>query len=424
MPPRRRASAGAHAAPESSVTHVFDIVIAGGGMAGATLALALRDAGLTVALVETADMGRVAARAPDGAPACGYDDRGIALSVASRRVLEHIGVWERVLAFATAIRAVHVSEAGCFGCVRLAAADLGAETLGHVVIARALGTVLWEAVRAAPWVTPLSPDSVRSAAPGADGITVTCAGAGELSCRLLVVADGAESALRAQLGIDATHTDYGQTAIVCNVTMGLPHDGTAYERFSPHGPLALLPLDGARMVAVNCVATADASGWFALSDAGYCARLDDRFGGRLGGFRSCGARRAYPLARVVAGRQVADRAVLLGGAALTLHPNGAQGFNVALRDVAALAEVLHGGADPGAPAPLQTFARERAADRERVMQFSHGLARVFTSPNPFLAGVRRVGLLLTELAPPLKRELMLFGAGLHGRQPACVRSVA
>lgn len=393
----------------------FDIVIAGGGMVGATLALALRDAGLGIALVEPV--------APGGAAQPSYDDRGIALSLASERVLRHIGTWDRIAARATPIRGVHVTEAGRFGCVRMAADRLGLPALGHVVVARALGAALWEAVRAAPHVTLLCPDAATGARVHGDAVEVRCR-TRTLTCRLLVIADGVDSTLRPQLHIAATEHDYGQCAIVANVTTALPHDGTAYERFGEHGPLALLPLEERRMVSVNCVAAAAAPGWLALDDATYCARLGARMGGRLGGFTHCGARRMYPLRRVVPERQVDTRTVLLGSAALNIHPNGAQGFNVALRDVAGLAELLHGCVDPGAPELLQRFAVERAGDRERVMQFSHGLARMYASRNPAVAALRQAGLLLTEFLPALKKDMMVFGAGLHGRQPACVRSVA
>lgn len=394
----------------------FDIIIAGGGMVGAALALALRDTGHRVALVEPV--------APGAAAQPSYDDRGIALSLASARILRHAGVWDPVAARATPIRAVHVTESGRFGCVRLDAARLGVDALGHVISARALGAALWDAVRASAWITPLCPELALSVEQQhGEAVTLVCRDAGTLTCRLLVVADGVESALRPQLGIGVSRTGYGQTAIVANVTTALPHGGCAYERFGAHGPLALLPLEGGRMVAVNCVADGDVAPWLALSDADYCARLGARFGGRLGGFVHCGGRRTYPLQRVVPDRQVSGRAVLLGAAALTIHPNGAQGFNVALRDVAGLAEVLQGGVDPGAHAVLKNFAAARSEDRERVMRFSHGLVRAYTSTNPLVVGLRQAGLLLAEFAPLLKRDVMLFGAGLHGRQPACVRSV-
>lgn len=396
----------------------FDIAIAGGGMVGATLALALRDSGYHAVLIESVAPGQPAQPS--------YDDRGIALSLASERVLRHIGVWDRVRNSARPIRRVHVSEQSRFGCVQMEAARLGVDALGYVVVARDLGAALWKCVHAADWITPLCPESVTQVEAGADSMQVHAGAAGRLQCRLLVVADGVDSMLRPMLGIDVARFDYRQTAIVANVTSCMPHRGTAFERFSTTGPLALLPLDEPRLVAVNCVGGADADKWLALDDAGYCDQLDRRLGGRLGGFVRCGARRAYPLLRVVPDRQINGRAVLLGSAALHIHPNGAQGFNLALRDVAALAEGLaaHGGADPGAAGLLLAFAEGRREDRERVAQFSHGLARFFASENLLVAGTRQAGLMLTELLPPLKRELMLLGVGLRGRQPACVRSVA
>jgi len=396
----------------------FDIAIAGGGMVGASLALALRHSGYRIALIESV--------APGQAAQPSYDDRGIALSLASARVLRHVGIWDQVHRSATPIRRVHVSEQSRFGCVRMDAASLGAEALGHVVIARELGGALWECVRAAGNITAICPESVLHVEQGVDLLAAHCSVSGRLRCRLLVVADGVESGLRAQLGIDVVRHDYRQSAIVANVTMGQPHADTAYERFDSTGPLALLPLGQQRMVAVNCVASPGVPEWLALGDAEYCAQLDQRLGGRLGGFVQCGARRVYPLQRVWPDRQVSGRAVLLGSAAANLHPNGAQGFNLALRDVAALAESLAGGpgTDPGSAPILAGFAEARREDRERVSGFSHALAQTFASGNPLLTGARQAGMLLTDLLPPVKRELMLFGAGLRGRQPGCVRNAA
>ncbi len=396
----------------------FDIVIAGGGMVGATLALAMRGSGHRVALIEPVAPGQISQSS--------YDDRGIALSLASVRVLRHMGIWDRVRTSASPIRRVHVSEQSRFGCVRMDAARLGVDVLGHVVIARELGAALWECLRAAPWITPLCPDSVMQIEMNPDSVRAQCGSGAVIESRLLVVADGVDSSLRTALGIDVTRHDYRQTAIVANVTTGELHNGTAFERFSPTGPLALLPLDQKRMVAVNCVGNDDAPEWLSLNDAEYCQALGRRFGGRLGGFSQCGTRRAYALQRVMPERQISGRAVLLGNAALNIHPNGAQGFNLALRDVAALAETLStvSGMDPGASLTLTTFADSRREDRERVVQFSHGLAQSFASVNPLLMGLRQAGLLFTELLPPVKRELMLLGAGLRGCQPDWVRSVA
>ena len=396
----------------------FDVVIAGGGMVGATLALALRGSGHRIALIEPVAPGQISQPS--------YDDRGIALSVAGVRVLRHIGIWDRVQRTASPIRRVHVSEQSRFGCVQMEAARLGVDALGHVVIARELGSALWECMQAAEWITPLCPEAVTQLEQNADLVRVQCSAGGALACRLLVVANGVDSCLRTLLGIDVSRHDYRQTAIVANITTRQPHNGTAFERFSPTGPLALLPLDQRRMVAVNCVSSDVASAWLALGDADYCEQLGQRLGGRLGGFSQCGARRAYPLQRVVPDRQVSGRAVLLGSAALNIHPNGAQGFNLALRDVAELAQTLTRGAgmDPGSATALTEFAESRREDRERVARFSHGLARSFASENPLLAGLRQAGLLLMELLPPVKRELMLLGVGLRGRQPDWVRSAA
>jgi 2-octaprenyl-6-methoxyphenol hydroxylase len=411
----------------------YDIAIAGGGMVGASLALALRGSGRGIALIESVAPGEMirhpaSAGTPDAAatvsqPQPSYDERGIALSVSGQRVLEHVGAWDLVRQSAFPIRRVHVSEQSRFGCVRLDAEQLGVPALGHVVVARRLGEALWTRVRAAGGIDTLCPDSVTHIELEADSVRVQCRESSALKSRLLVIADGADSPLRAALGIDADCHEYDQTAIVANVTCRLPHDGTAFERFSSTGPLALLPLDGARMVSVNCVSGAAAAGWLEMDDAEYCGRLGERFGLRLGGFVRCGARRAYPLRRVMPKRQSAGRALLLGNAALTIHPNGAQGFNLALRDVAALAEAVATVGDPGAEETVAAFLAQRRADRARVAWLSHGLARAFAGAGALRAGVRGAGMLLADMLPPVKRDLMLLGSGLRAPQPAWVRSV-
>jgi 2-octaprenyl-6-methoxyphenol hydroxylase len=251
-------------------------------------------------------------------------------------------------------------------------------------------------------------------------------GTSKLHCRLLVVADGAESGVRDLLGVGACRHEYHQTAIVANVTPTHDHGDTAFERFSPDGPLALLPLSGGRCVAVCVVATAGHQRYLELADQDFLEFLEKRFGRRLGRLTRLGSRRAYPLTRVIADRQIGPRFVLLGNAAHTLHPNGAQGFNLAVRDMAALAEqvvpVLNDDGDPGSGPLLEAYVESRRADQERVVRFSHGLARIFSAHDPIRRILCRAGILGVEFLPPLRHTLMRAGMGLYGRQPAWVRA--
>lgn len=401
----------------------YDIGIVGGGMVGASLAVALGRERAGVALIESVP--------PRSSMQPSYDDRGLALSFTTCAILERLGLWSEVSSAANPIRRIHVSEQGRFGCVRLDAGRLGLDALGHVVIARLLGNALYQALARVNNVDMLCPARVESVSLGRRAVTLVIAGnegRRSLRCRLLVVADGTGSSLRSLLGIGVCRRDYGQSALVANASPARHHEDTAYERFSPEGPLALLPLRDGQCVAVLAVRNPDLEAYTRLGAAEFLARLNSRFGRRLGGFNSIGARRSYPLTLVRAKQQVLDRVVLLGNAAHTIHPNGAQGFNLALRDVAGLAEqlsaALAAGEDPGKRRILDAYLNERRADQERVIRFSDNIARLYYNEQCAKMLVRNAVLLLTSLLPPLDRVLSRYGTGLIGRQPAWVREAA
>jgi len=396
----------------------YDVVIAGGGPVGMTLALALAGTRLRVALVESAS-----AASPE------RDDRGLALSPATVCVFSALGLWDGISTHAAPIRRIHVSEERAFGAVRLEAAALGLEWLGQVVPAAQLGRLLADEVaKRDDSIEMFRPARAGRATMNEQGAVLeveTGAGFFPLQCRLLIAADGARSALRQVLGVDAAVHDYGQTAIVASVTPARPHDGTAFERFSPHGPTALLPLQDGRCTAVLCVPRAEGEIVRALPDREFLELLDERNGRRLGGFTATGPRSAWPLFRVLAGTQARGRALILGNAAHTVHPNAAQGFNLAVRDIAELAGLLtDGGADPGTAGLLDAYVAARKADQDRVLGFTHGLAELFYTDACGRRLARRAGMLLTERVPVLKRALVRRGAGLAGRQPAWVRGTA
>jgi 2-octaprenyl-6-methoxyphenol hydroxylase len=246
----------------------------------------------------------------------------------------------------------------------------------------------------------------------------------QLECRLLVAADGARSALRETLGVQAVAHDYGQTAIVSVVKPVRDHGGGAFERFSPQGPTALLPLHGGRCTAVLCVPTAAADWHLGMPDREFLDELDRRSGWRLGGFTAAGDRSAWPLVRLVAGAQARGRVLFLGNAAHTLHPNAAQGLNLAVRDIAALAELVTAADDPGGADLIREYLAMRRADQDFVIGFTHGLAELFYTERCGRDLARRAGMLLIERLPPLKRALVQRAAGLRGRQPRWVRGAA
>jgi len=393
----------------------YDVAIVGGGMTGAGLACALAGGPLRVALIEAVPVRN------DTQPS--YDDRGLSLALSSRRILDGLGLWPALAREATPIEHIHVSDRGRFGFVRLHAADMGVPALGYVVPARELGRVLLAGVAGADNVDFLCPAEVTRARPGPDRVALEFAAGGPeqgLSCRLLVIADGTRSALRDALGMEVEIRDYGQTAIVATVTPERPHHNWAYERFTDTGPLALLPLTRGRCALVYTVPTAAAAEYLALSDSTFLDRARARFGRRLGRLQHPGTRKSYPLLRLVAREPLGDRLVLLGNAAHTVHPNAAQGFNLGLRDVAALAEQLATAADPGARESLAAWCAARRRDQERVLRFTDGLARLFSSNRPERIILRDSGMLLTDLLPGLKRGLMRRAMGINGRQPQLV----
>jgi 2-octaprenyl-6-methoxyphenol hydroxylase len=395
-----------------------DILIVGGGLVGASLACALHGSGLRVALVE-ASAGGQSAHPPS------FDERNLALARASCNALTALGVWRHLASPPSPIERIHVSSRGDFGALRLVAAERGLDTFGAVVIARELGAALearldqlhdlgrWRATR----VTDLQthPDRIvaRLERDGVSQIVAT---------RLLVAADGTESGLRAQLGIAVERHDYEQTLFVATVQPERAHAQTAYERFTKTGPVALLPRAEGLCGSICTVARADAAQVRAFTDAQYRELLQRRFGWRLGRFGRVGRRSDYALQRVVAERLIAPRAVLVGNAAQTIHPIGAQGFKLGLRDALILAEAAIAAqrvhADPGAVAVLEGYAQRRRADREATLAFSDGLVRLFANRFAPLRMMRSLGMLALQAVPGLNDGLVAGAMGFRGETPA------
>jgi 2-octaprenyl-6-methoxyphenol hydroxylase len=392
----------------------LDVAIAGGGMVGLSLAAALAELPLEVAVIEP-----VAAEA-DEQPS--FDSRTTALSSGSRRILEAVGVWPVLAARATPIRRIHVSERGVFGTATLEAGEQGLAALGYTIENRLLGQALRERLARAARVR-LRPGRVVGLEPGADAVRLTTDAGDGIEARLLVAADGAQSAVRAALGIGASVAEYDQQAVIAHVDTTRFHEYTAYERFTATGPLAVLPIVEGRSAVVWTLAPEAARRALALPDAAFLAELQRAFGLRLGRFTRVGRRQAYPLALTQADRLTAPRAVVLGNAAQSLHPVAGQGFNLSLRDVAMLAELLAQGGDPGAPALLARYAEWRAPDREAVVRFTDSLVRGFGLPLGMLRRARGQGLVLFDLLRPVKREFARRTMGLAGRQPRLVRGL-
>jgi len=400
----------------------YDILIAGGGLIGASLAAALIPLGMRIAVVE--------AHTPAAAGQPSYDDRSTAIAEGSRRILAAIGVWSRLGTAPTAIRSIHVSDRGRFGATRLDAAEHGVSALGYVVENRVLGDALWQFLTRSP-VSLLAPARVADAQCGAAEVQAVIEDAGgarrTLTTRLLVVADGAQSSLREQLGVSAEQRDYGQVAIIANVTPRRFHQHVAYERFTDSGPLAFLPLGNGRCAVIWTVWAEEADEILALADADFLARLQDLFGQRLGTLLHAGKRAAYPLQLVTAEQQTGPRFAVLGNAAHSLHPVGGQGFNLALRDVAVLAELLAEASathsDPGDATLLERYAQWRHDDQTRSVTFTDGLVRLFTNPLLPVKAARGAGLIALDLLPLAKDALARQTMGLAGRLPRLARGL-
>ncbi len=396
-----------------------DVVIVGGGLVGASLAIALDRLGRDVALIEATPSGQM--------PAV-FDERNLSFAAATVNALTALGVMSRLHAPTGAIRRIHVSRRGDFGRVLLEAADYGREAFGQVVVARDFGQALEETLDACSHVTRYRPARFVALAGLADGLRrlriATDAGEQELRTPLLVGADGSASSVRDALGIEAQRHDYGQRLFVARVRTSRAPDGSAWERLTDDGPTALLPRGDRHYGLIHAVREHDAEAVAALDEAAWLARVQAVFGWRAGRLLASGPRSGYPIVRVLAQRTVAPRAVLLGNAAQTIHPLGAQGFNLGLRDALTLAELIAAGDDPGEDALLADYAARRGPDRERTLRFSDGLARLTSNAAPLLRPLRSAGLLAIDRMPSLQSMLVGGAMGFAGDVPALCREAA
>jgi 2-octaprenyl-6-methoxyphenol hydroxylase len=378
----------------------MSVIIVGGGMTGATLALAIShlSAGkLPVHLVE--------AVAPDSQAHPGFDARAIALAAGTCQQLARVGIWQALRECATAIRTVHVSDRGHAGFVTLDADDYSLPALGQVVELHDVGQRLFALLRKAPGVTLHCPARVDSFTRSQDSVDVVLDNGVTLNGKLLVAADGSRSALGEQCGIAWQQQPYEQLAVIANVTTAMPHDGRAFERFTEHGPLAMLPMSDGRCSLVWCHPLENRDEVLSWSDARFCQELQQAFGWRLGRITHSGSRNAYPLSLITASRAISHRMALVGNAAQTLHPIAGQGFNLGLRDVISLAEMLAQAKDPGDYALLSHYQQRRAEDKSATVGVTDGLVHLFANRwAPLVAG-RNVGLMAMELFTPARDAL-------------------
>lgn len=402
----------------------YDVVIAGGGMIGTSLALALSPLGLRVAVVEA--IARGAAQQPS------FDDRSTALSRSTQRMFEAMQLWDDIRAASTPIRHIHVSDKGRFGFSHIDAEEQQVEALGYVVINRVLGEVLQQALSGDESIDVICPGRISAIDAGNERALATVklddGAEASLACRLLVAADGSNSSVRDMLGIAATQTQYEQRAVIGNLLTEKPLQNTAYERFTDAGPLALLPAADERAAFIWTVAEHDATRVLGLDDDEFLAELQETFGNRLGTFSRMGKRASYPLMLSKAQCLTATRSVLIGNSAHGLHPVAAQGFNLGMRDVAALCDCIadscaNGEQDIGSQVLLDRYAEWRKADQGKLVRFTDGLVRLFTSRRPPLRLLRNAGMLGFDFVPGVRSEFARHTMGLAGRLPRLSRGV-
>jgi len=359
-----------------------------------------------------------------------YDDRTVALSYGSSCIFDSMGVWQALLPFAEAIDNIHISDRGHLGVTRLSKQQEGVEALGYVLENRVIGQQLYAAMNQSESITLFCPATVDDIEQTAERVSVGITQGGKaqrIGSRLLVAADGNNSQAMQLLNIGSSRKSYHQSALITNVTTSKKHNNVAYERFTEDGPLAFLPMRGNRCSVVWTLPPERAEALQALDENSFCAELQQRFGFRLGQIKKAGARHIYPLFLQSATQMMSQRVAVIGNAAHSVHPVAGQGFNLALRDVALLSELIIGTAqadkDIGSQTVLQQYVQQREDDIQRVYRFTDILVRTFSNTITPLAHVRSLSLLLVDILPDIKHRLAKQSMGLNGRLTRLARGL-
>ena len=413
------------AAANTGANSHYDIVIVGGGMVGISLALLLRaQQPWNILLIEAQEL--ASSEGPvSGAYSSSFDARSTALSWSSKNIYQSIGLWPQLKKHLSAIAQIHVSDRGHVGMTRIDAGDANVDALGYVVENQWLGSVLLNQLTKTD-IQLLGSCKLETIEPLASGMRLQLQQADKdlqtIETKLLVIADGAGSTTAQQLGIQSQSTPYDQTGIIANVSLEKPHGGVAYERFTDQSPMALLPLADfkgrPRSALVWTQPRAMAETLMAADEQAFLEQLQLRFGYRLGHFKQLGKRVAYPLALTTATEQVRRHLVVMGNAAHSLHPVAGQGFNLSLRDAAALANSLAEAGDRiGDLAVLQNYQQQQAIDQRNTVLFSDSLPKLFGLSSSIVALGRNSGLLAMDLIPSLRNSFAQFGMGMATREP-------
>ncbi len=381
----------------------FDVIIAGGAMAGSTLALALNalsQRALSIAIIEPFQTNHHAHP--------GFDSRSIALAHGTVELLKSWGLWQSLSPFATPITQIHVSDRSHAGMVNFDSTHLGLDALGYVVELSKVGQQYAEKINACDNITYFCPLSVEHVERSPEHVSVTLSDQQRITGKLLVAADGALSTSSAQMGFVRQEHDFEQVALIANVVSAQQHQGRAFERFTASGPLALLPMSDDRLSLVWCLSAEQAEQMLYASDSEFLAQLQTMFGWRLGRFLQVGQRSTYPLILRYHSQTIAHRFVTIGNAAQTLHPIAGQGFNLGIRDIATLAQVLteEDTQSMGEYRQLATFRQRREADRQATIQLTSTLVHLFSNDWLTLRVGRNLGLMAMENIPLLKAPLL------------------
>lgn len=380
-------------------------------MVGASLVAALKQhTAKKIAVVE--------AFAFDSLSQPSFDDRSIALSYGSRRILEGMGVWAELQDKIEPIKSIHVSDRGYLGATRLHHSEENVEALGYVAENRIVGSVLMQQLEQLTHVDLYCPATIESLVQSEDSVSVeikTELAVETLQAKLLVAADGVQSQTRKLAGLDVMQQDYQQSAVISNVQTDQKHLNVAYERFTDTGPLAFLPMTENRYSVVWTCQREDAQRIMQLGDKEFIEELQQRFGFRAGNIQKAGRRSSYPLVYTEAEQITSGRVVVIGNAAHTLHPVAGQGYNLALRDVAELAELIVNAEDPGHSLLLADYHARRLTDMRRIYKLTDSLVKIFSNKFSLLGHVRSLGLICVDLMPELRSLMARQSMGLLGR---------
>ncbi|TOD61043.1 2-octaprenyl-6-methoxyphenyl hydroxylase [Vibrio parahaemolyticus] len=389
----------------------YDVVIAGGAMAGATLALAIEHlsrGALRVAVVEPFKA------QSDQHP--GFDSRSIALSYGTVNLLRHIELWSAIEPFTTPIEHIHVSDRSHAGMTDITKHDVGVEALGYVVELADVGRVYQELLTHSTAIDLYCPDSAKHITRTQENVTIELASGELLNAKLLVAADGAVSQCCQQIGLELSEHDFDQVAVIANIVTQEPHQGRAFERFTENGPVALLPMSDNRMSLVWCLRPDEAQIVMELSESEFLERLQQDFGWRLGAMQKVGLRASYPLLLRHRKQNISHRFAIVGNAAQTLHPIAGQGYNLGIRDVVTLAEELvKQGEDVGRYQGLIRFSQRREADRNETIWLTSSLVHVFSNDLLAMRIGRNTALAAMDNLSIFKQPLLRHTLGLVKR---------